>query len=432
MLGHYFNLATQSLRQNKPMTVLMVATLALGIGASITTLTVLKAVSGDPLPGKSNFLFHPRVDPYTEDGYIPGQTKPPFTLSYPDAMNLLYAKKAEHQAALAVAPVKIMPSGVRHPILGQAVMTTADFFPMFDVPFQYGSGWNFSDDNNNVDVVVISDFINDNLFGGMNSVGETIRINGHDYRIAGVLKHWAPQPRFYASELDQRNYGEGDAVFLPLQTGLARGIETPYINCFGTGDRINLKTAPCTWLGLWVELPSDSAVSSYKNFLSNYAHQQAELGRFYRSEVALPNLRQLLIDEQIAPDSASLKTVLAFGFLLICIVNMSGLLLAKGLRRSQEIGIRRALGATRAGIFTQFMVEAGLIGLVGGALGLLFAALGLWGTRHQHTDYAGLAHLDIPMSALTFLVALGASLIAGWFPAWRASALAPALNLKIS
>jgi putative ABC transport system permease protein len=92
--------------------------------------------------------------------------------------------------------------------------------------------------------------------------------------------------------------------------------------------------------------------------------------------------------------------------------------------------VRRALGATRREIFVQFMVEASIVGLAGGVLGLAFAELGLFGIRHQPAQYAHLAHLDLAMFALTFLVALVASLVAGLLPAWRACLLAPAPQLK--
>jgi putative ABC transport system permease protein len=137
-----------------------------------------------------------------------------------------------------------------------------------------------------------------------------------------------------------------------------------------------------------------------------------------------------LRDQQVVPDDVRLQAGLAFGFLLICVVNTVGLLLAKCLRRSQEIGVRRALGATRREIFTQFMVEAAIVGMAGGVLGLLFAELGLLGIRHQPAEYASLAHLDLGMFFFTFVVALVASLIAGILPAWRACVLAPAPQLK--
>jgi putative ABC transport system permease protein len=125
-----------------------------------------------------------------------------------------------------------------------------------------------------------------------------------------------------------------------------------------------------------------------------------------------------------------LQTWLAFAFLAVCLLNTVGLLLAKFLRRSQEIGVRRALGASRRAIFTQFLVEAIGVGLVGGVLGLGLAWLGLWAVRQQPLDYAALAELDPTMLALTFALAVVSSACAGVLPAWRAAHISPALQLK--
>ena len=127
---------------------------------------------------------------------------------------------------------------------------------------------------------------------------------------------------------------------------------------------------------------------------------------------------------------ALVALALALAFLLVCLVNTVGLLLAKFLRRSSEIGVRRALGATRGAIFAQYLVESTTIGLAGGVLGLGLALLGLWAVRQQPVDYAGLARLDAPMLLLTFVLALVASLLAGLLPAWRAMQITPAVQLK--
>jgi putative ABC transport system permease protein len=432
MFGYYLDLAIRSLKRNKVLTTLMVLALALGIGACITTLTVLKLLSGDPLPQKSAQLFIAQLDPFPLDGYIAGQTKPQPTMTYPDAMNLLHAHKAVYQAAMATTQAKIAPQSANaRPFYADGIMTTSDFFAMFDAPFQYGSGWTTADDDGRAQVVVIADFLNDKLFNGSNSVGKILRVEDHDFRIVGVLKHWAPQPRFYAQELGGRNYGDGDAIFLPLQSARAISMGVGNTSCFAAiTDLKNLETAPCNWLGFWVQLDNSHAVSQYRAFLANYAQQQIALGRFHRPDTQLSGLMQWLRDEMVVPDDVRLQAGLAFGFLLICVVNTVGLLLAKCLRRSQEIGVRRALGATRRAIFAQFMVEAGIIGMVGGVLGLAFAELGLFGIRHQPAEYAALAHLDFSMFALTFMVAIVASLIAGLLPAWRACVLAPAPQLK--
>ena len=434
MFSYYLDLALRSFRRNRVLTALMVLALGLGIGASITTLTVLKLLSGDPLPHKSARLFAPEIDP------LPSQVTSPEKvwrswgnlMTYTDAMNLLHAHKAERQAVMALASGKVEPlEPGQRPFFSDGVVTTSDFFSMFDAKFQYGSGWSAQDEENRAHVMVIAGFLNDKLFGGANSVGKALRIGDHNYRIVGVLKSWAPQPRFYAVNLGGRSYGNGDAVFLPLQAAIADKVNTQTVNCFEPDVDVNhLESAACAWVSFWVELASASDASTYKRFLSNYVAQQISLGRFHHPEVALPNLMEYLGQLQVVPDDAKLQTNLAFGFLLICVVNTVGLLLAKCLRRSREIGVRRALGATRSAIFAQFMVESGMVGIAGGVLGLVFAELGLWAIRRQPAEYARLAHLDVSMFIATFVIALIASLIAGLLPAWRACVVAPAPQLK--
>ena len=429
MFGYYLQLALRSLGRNRVLTTLMVLALALGIGACITTLTVLRLLSGDPLPGRSAQLYYPQIDPYPKDGYIPGGSKPQENLTWIDATNLLQAHRAPRQALVALGSAKIQSREGGRPFFGDAVMTTADFLPMVGAPFRYGSAWSAADDAAGTRVVVIADFLNQKLFGGSNSVGRMLRLNGHDFRVVGVLDHFSPQPRFYAINLG-RSYGEGDGIFLPLRAARAMDLQPSSISCWEAGDIEHLETAPCMWLGLWVELPDAAAVANYKRFLDGYVREQVAQGRFHRTDTALPGLMEWLRTEHVVPDDARLQAGLAFGFLLICVTNTIGLLLAKCLRRSREIGVRRALGATRGAIFGQFMVEAAIVGLAGGLLGLIFAELGLWGIRHQPAEYADLARLDPGMFAVTFVVALASALLAGLLPAWRACAVAPAPQLK--
>src|SRR3546814_14439650 len=129
-------------------------------------------------------------------------------------------------------------------------------------------------------------------------------------------------------------------------------------------------------------------------------------------------------------DLCSSDLWLAFGFLLVCLLNTVGLLLAKFLRRSGEVGVRRALGASRREIFMQCLVEAGVVGMAGGIVGLALAWLGLWAVRQQPASYAELAHLDPVMLLTTFVLAVGASLLAGVIPAWQALQVTPATQLK--
>jgi putative ABC transport system permease protein len=172
-------------------------------------------------------------------------------------------------------------------------------------------------------------------------------------------------------------------------------------------------------------------VAAYKQFLDGYAAQQKVLGRIARPQnTRLRSLMQWLDYEGVVPSDVRLQTWLAFAFLAICLFNTIGLLLAKFLRRGGEIGVRRALGATRGAVFAQCLVEAGMVGLIGGLVGWLLALAGLWLVRQQSVPYADLAHLDASMFLLTFVLAIAASLLAGVLPALRASRLPLGLQLK--
>src|SRR5580704_1908109 len=67
MLGYYFKLAVRSLRRNPVLTALMIAAVGVGIGASMTMLTNLRVMTGDPIPGKSAQLFAPQLDVWGPD-----------------------------------------------------------------------------------------------------------------------------------------------------------------------------------------------------------------------------------------------------------------------------------------------------------------------------------------------------------------------------
>jgi len=438
MFGYYFDLALRSLKRNKALTALMVLAIAVGIGASMTTLTVMHLLSGDPLPGRSQHIFYPQVDP----GPSPGKDHEPWDMmDYRSALDLWSAHRADRQAMVTSSAVRLTEPGVNQPpLMAQMLSTTSDFFPMFAVPFRYGNGWTAQDDASRTRVAVISADLNNKLFHGENSVGRTLRLKDSDVRIIGVLAPWRPSPQFY--DVAGGRFSNGDTagfysrpedVFMPFSSSLevnAGGFNA--FTCWRVPDDLtDLRNSPCVWVALWVQLDTPGKVGAYRRYLASYAAQQKALGRFVHADnTDMPSLMQWLDINQVVPSDVRLQTWLAFAFLVICLFNTIGLLLAKFLRRAGEIGVRRALGASRAAVFAQCLVEAGLVGLLGGLGGLLLTQLGLWLIRRQPVEYADLVHLDPSMFLLTFVLAITASLLAGVLPALRASRLTPSLQLK--
>ena len=439
MLGYYFDLALRSLRRNTVLTSLMVLAIAVGIGASMTTLTVMHLLSRDPLPGRSTHLFYPQVNP-TPKGYERGD-QPPDVMDYRSAMDLWAARRADRQTLVIDSQLRVTaPDAHVPPLMARMLSTTADFFPMFAVPFRYGGGWTPEDDANRAQVAVISADYNQRLFGGANSVGRKIRLRDTYVRIVGVLDRWRPSPLYYdvaAGRFAHGDtadlYGKTQDVMTPVSTGVQiNDGNFQQFDCWAVpATPGHLVDSTCIWVKLWVQLDTPAKVAAYRDFLAGYAAQQASLGRYeVAGNTQLRSLMEWLDYNGVVPGDVQLQMWLAFAFLAICLFNAVGLLLAKFLRRSGEIGVRRALGATRRDVFTQCLMEAGVIGLLGGTGGWLLTLVGLWLVRQQPVAYADMVHLDVGMFVTTFILAVATSLLAGFFPAMRASRVAPALQLK--
>ena len=118
MFSYYLDLALRSLRRNRVLTALMVLAIAVGIGASMTTLTVMHLLSGDPLPGRSQHLFYPQVDPSSS----PEQKQPFDMMDYRSAVDLWNAHRADRQALVAHATLKLRaPETGQPPLMAQTL-----------------------------------------------------------------------------------------------------------------------------------------------------------------------------------------------------------------------------------------------------------------------------------------------------------------------
>jgi putative ABC transport system permease protein len=435
MFGYYWKLGLRSLRRNKVLTALMVITLAIGIAASMTTLTVLHVMSGDPIPSKSDRLFVPQLDNYPitdEPGGEPDQQ-----MTYQDANNLLNSKIGIRRTAIYGAN-SVIESGskITTPVLIQGIAPTLDFFKMFEVPFRFGSPWTQDDEQKKSDVIVLTRVLSEKLFGDANPVGQFLKMEDAQFRVVGVIDTWKPQPRYFRLiSGNGGNFSGVDEFFIPFQTAVQHEISNSGSNnCSGNGPAPGYQgwlRSECTWIQFWFEGERAADRESINAALTAYTNEQKKLGRFPRPlNNRLRNVMQWMEQLGVVSSDTKLSTWLAFGFLLVCLVNTAGLLFAKFSGKVGEIGVRRALGASRKQVFVQHLIESSVLGLSGGILGLLLSLFGLWILGGQSAEMKALVRMDWAMLSLTIVLAIAASLLAGLLPTWRASGITPAIQLK--
>ena len=442
MFLYYLKLAAKSVASTPWLTALTVIAIGLGIAVPTTILSIHHVFAQNPIPEKSDVLYNVRVDSWNPDaeffGIRPGD--PPKHITYRDMAGLSESDIPTYRTGVASAAIFVFPEDEKlRPYQTLVRLCSADFFPMFNVPFRYGTGWTREVDESRERVVVLSRESNDKLFGGRDSVGETVRLGEQLFTVVGVLDRYRPTPQFY--DVINNTMGKPREFFLPFdfikdQIGLSISGDTD-----GWGPPVPrddpeafFAATELTWIQYWVEVPRDR-IAEYRDFVDGYALAQKELGRFPRplNNRVTPLMEWMEVREVVPPASIAL-IVISLLFLAVCSLNLMGLLLGKFLSKSALLGVHRALGASKASIFWQRLLECELVGVIAGVLGGVLAAVALRLLNRTLPSFLAprdLFQVDGYMLAVTLALALAAGIAAGLYPAWRACRIAPAIQLKL-
>ena len=316
-------------------------------------------------------------------------------------------------ARLAAAPGQGDPEDV------QARFLNRSLFEMFARAFRYGGP--FVD---GAAEVVLDDRQNREWFGGRDSVGETVRIGGRRFRIAGVL---ALEPRILTWDtFIQRPEG----LLLPMEW---LGPLRPWPNPAGPSDDVGRifrdpASAEDTYVRLWVEVPRE-AREPYQRALDAYVAANGQRRPAILSARLVPHPEW---DAATSRPEGIYAIFRAMGILILagCALNLVRIAMVLFAAGSLELGIRRAMGESRRQLLRRQLRDAAAVGVLAGAIGLFLLAASV-----------PLFNSLIPWRPVTFLLDARAAMaclaggpavavLAALYPAWRFSRLAPATLLR--
>lgn len=431
MFFYYLDLAWRSIKKTPFLSLLMVLAISIGIGITITTLNVYQLMSENPAGDRSDKLHGVQLWSQGKDAWKEFNAQ----VTYQDAYNLRKSDVPVRQTAMFLSGLAVQTEDPDFsPLLESVRVTDSDFFEMFSVPFLYGKAWDKSVDTEAMYQVVINEDLNKQLFSGEISIGKTIYLDRKPYQIVGVTKAWSPSPLYY--DVTTGAFKDSAKLFVPFSLAPIEEYQSWGNNQSWKRESINnysqRLSSEMHWVQYWAEVKDDQQRDEYAQWLTRYVEQQQLIGRFESPDASaqLSNVEQWLVINEVVPEDNKILVGLSVLFLLVCLVNMLGLLLAKFLKRAPEVGVRRAIGASRAQIFSQHMVEVGLIGFGGGLLGLLWA----WGSLSMLSAHFkledALTQLDLTMWIVAPSIAILAALIAGVYPAWRICSTNPSVHLK--
>ena len=277
MLRYYLKLGWLSIRANPALSSVMVAAIAIGIGACMTIVTVRHVMSDNPVAHKNDQLFHVQVDNWNPNNPYSEPNEPPEQVTYLDATALLEAGRAHRQVISFKSDRVVQPDDEEILPFQEVVRaTSADFFAMFDVPFKYGSGWDGEADRAEERVAVLSEAMNDRLYGGEDSTGRMLMMNNEPFRIVGVLEDWRPMPKFY--DLNNNPYEGPEEIFTPFSLAVTGEWGSSGNNsCWKPPEEAGYAgylESECIWIQMWVELPTTADKEAYEQFLADYVMAQ--------------------------------------------------------------------------------------------------------------------------------------------------------------
>ena len=282
--------------------------------------------------------------------------------------------------------------------------TTPDYLFVRDWSIDSGTIFTGQDVRSATKVCVIGQTIVENLFGSEDPIGKTIRIKSVPVVVIGVLK---------TIGANAMGRDEDDLILVPVTTAQRR--------LFSSAGSDSVSS-------IMVKAGSSELLDKAQEQVESLLRMRHRIRSGAEDDFNVRNLAQMVENAKSATRILTLLlTAVASVSLLVGGIGIMNIMLVSVTERTREIGIRMALGAKTIDIRLQFLVEALMLSLVGGFLGIL---LGVGGAMIISTGFGW----AVEISTFSIVLAFGFSALVGvsfgYYPAWRASLLNPSEALR--
>jgi putative ABC transport system permease protein len=396
-------IAIRALSRNKMRSALTMLGIIIGVGAVIAMVGVgqgaSKQVQDQISAMGSNMLF---VSSGTVNrgglrlGW--GQTK---TLVYDDMKAIVQQAPAVKEAAPGSATTAQVVFGNDN-WFTNIQGTEPQYFDIRSWPMQEGVSFTESDVTSASDVAVIGATVQQNLFGAQDPVGQTVRISNLPFKIVGVL---SAKGQSAAMGQDQ-----DDVIFVPITT-------------------LQKKLSGEPWLRyIVVSAVSKDATYAAQEEITALLRDRHRIRSGQDDDFMVRNLADIA---QLADQSSRVMTMLLASIagvsLIVGGIGIMNIMLVSVTERTREIGVRMAIGATEEDVQRQFLIEAVVLSLMGGAAGIFFGV----GSSLIISKLLGWAVLVSPLAIVAAVIfSAGVGVFFGFYPARKAARLDPIEALR--
>ncbi len=399
-----FKIALSAIKENKTRGILTALGIIIGILAVITTMTVANGLGNNFKESisaiGSDVLYVSRMPWIVTGNFFEYRNRPNLTFKQSEKLERrLKGSRAVNPSTSTINNVKYRSNVLEGvPIIG----TTEDQIVVSTSLPDFGRFLTSVDVQNKKFACVIGTEIKDHLFKDIDPINKKMKIGRYNFRIVGIMEKQGSSGFFGGPNFDRQ-------IFVPIST---------FMKAFGSRNR---------QFDIAVKAPSQESMQDFRYEIIGEMRKIRKLKPTEKDDFSINSM-----DTLMNAYNNVMGVVILIGLVVTSIslfvggIGVMNIMFISVTERTREIGIRKALGAKRRVILSQFLFEASAICLTGGLLGLIVS----FGVTSLINKFVLPAAVSMPIAIIALLISILVGVLSGIIPAFRASRLNPIEALR--